>query len=605
MSHSIPSGTVTFLFTDIEGSTKKWEQHPDAMKLALKRHDEILKNAIESHSGYVFKTVGDAFYAVFSAAQPALAAALDAQKDLVAESWSVPSGLRVRMALHSGETDERDDDFFGPAVNCVARVLAAGAGGQILLTEATTALLRDAIPVDVRLRSLGYHRLKDLSASRELFQLVHRDLSTEFPELKTLKNLPNNLPVQLKTLIGREKELSDLVSLLLQDQMRIVTVTGPGGIGKTRLALQAAADLIELFKHGVFFVDLSAVTQVEHLIAAIGQTLEVEEGEGERLWWILKAFVKERQILLVLDNFEQMVAAAPQVAELAAAAPKLKLLITTRETLKISGEHEFPVPPLTLPAIKPENQDPRTLTQCEAVRLFMDRATTVKPDFLITPETTSAIAEICIQLDGLPLAIELAAGRTKVLPPAAMLLRLKHRLQVLTRGARDLPARQQTMKSAIDWSYDLLEESQRKLFARISVFIGGFTIEAAESVCADSGEIVEILDIVESLIEKNLLIQSSSSAKEPRFEMLATIREYARQKLRESGEMDKFQERHAEYYLHLSHLVAQESRGPRQARELDRLEVEHANFRSALEWYYRRECWGKGLQLSTSLGWFW
>ncbi len=410
---SPPTGTVTFLFTDIEGSTGMWERSPQSMQAALARHDELLRRSIEEHGGYVFKTFGDAFCAAFSTAPDALEAALEAQRLLLKERWVESDPLRVRMALHMGAAEERDGDYFGPPVNRVARLLSAAHGGQMLLSAATHEMVRDQLPAGMNLAELGEHRLKDLFRPERVFQLVSPDLPSEFPSLRTLEAYRNNLPLQPTPLVGREKEVSEVCTLLRGEATRLLTLTGPGGTGKTRLALQAAADLLEDFPDGTFFVPLATLTEAELFISAVAETLGVRETGEQALDETLKDYLHERRMLLLVDNFEQVLGAAPAVTELLAGAPGLKVLATSRASLGLYGEHEFPVPPLTLPDLKRPPPLER-LTQYEAVGLFVQRARALKPDFKVTNESAPAVAEICVRLDGLPLAIELAAARIKM-----------------------------------------------------------------------------------------------------------------------------------------------------------------------------------------------
>ncbi|MBI3980207.1 MAG: adenylate/guanylate cyclase domain-containing protein [Chloroflexi bacterium] len=475
----LPAGTVTFLFTDVEGSTGLLERHPQAMGAALTQHHWILRDAVEAGRGVVFETVGDAVYAAFALATDAVAAALQAQLDLHAADWGEVGQIRVRMALHTGEVERQGDHYFGPPLFRCARLLATTYGGQVMLSSATADLVVDALPPGAGLRSMGSHRLKDLYRSEHLFQLVHPALPGEFPPPKSLDALPNNLPVQLTSFIGRERELAEVKRLL--KTTRLLTLSGPGGCGKTRLALQVAADQLDDFADGVYFVDLGSVRDRSLVAPAIAKALGVREVGARTPLEGLKDELRDREMLLVLDNFEQVLAATSLVADLLTACPRLTLLVTSRVVLHVRGEREFAVPPLTLPDLKrlpPAEQ----LSQFEAVRLFGERAMAVKPDFAITPGNAAVVAEICHRLDGLPLAIELAAARIKYLPPQAMLARLDHRLSLLTGGPRDLPARQQTLRGAIAWSYDLLSESEKTLFCRLSVFVGGCTIDAAEVV---------------------------------------------------------------------------------------------------------------------------
>src|SRR5829696_5244255 len=486
---AVPTGTVTFLFTDIEGSTKLWERHTATMRISLARHDEILQEAIEGHGGFVFKTVGDAFCAAFATALDALESALAAQRALLSEPWGEEiDALRARMALHTGTADERNGDYFGPAVNRVARLLSAGHGGQVLLSLATQELVRDQLPTGTWLRDLGERRLKDLSRPERIFQLAAPDLPPEFPPLRTLESSPNNLPLQHTPLIGREREVEEVCARLRSPGVRILTLTGPGGAGKTRVGLQAAAELLMEFEDGNFFVALAAIADPALVASTIARTLGLTESSTQPPEELLKGYLHDRQTLLVLDNFEQVLESVPLLDELLSAAPSLKILATSRTPLRLYGEHEFPVPPLSLP--DPGSLPPvEHLTQYGALRLFVERARAVKPDFSLTEENAPAVVEICARLDGLPLAIELAAARIQLLPRQAMLSRLGNRLKLLTGGARNLPQRQRTLRSAIEWSYELLDEGEKMLFARLAVFSGGAALEAIEAVCDAEGDL--------------------------------------------------------------------------------------------------------------------
>jgi predicted ATPase/class 3 adenylate cyclase len=603
---SPPTGTVTFLFTDIEGSTKLWERHPEAMSEALARHDAILHRVTEEHEGYVFKTVGDAFCAAFPTAPDALEAALSAQRALVAEEWGETGALRVRMALHMGAAEERDGDYFGPPVNRVARLLSAGHGGQVLLSLPTHEMVRDQLPAGMSLVELGEHRLKDLFRPERVFQLVIPELPSEFPPLRTLDAYRNNLPLQPTPLVGREKEVAQVRDLLRRDETRLLTLTGPGGTGKTRLALQAAADLLEDFPDGTFFASLATLTEAELFLPAVAETLGVREVGEQPLGETLKDYLREKRLLLVPDNFEQVLGAAPAVTELLAASPGLKVLATSRAPLGLYGEHEYPVPPLTLPDLK-RPPPLELLTQYEAVGLFVERARAVKPDLAITNESAPAVAEICVRLDGLPLAIELAAARIKMLPPKALLERLSSRLKLLTGGARDLPERQRTLRGTIEWSHALLDEGEQVLFGRLAVFSGGRTLEAIEAVCdAQQDDLpVDAFEGVSSLLDKSLLRQEEGPEGEPRFVMLETIHEFAREKLQESGEAEEIKRTHAEYFLTLAEEANPALKGPDQLEWLERLEAEHDNMRVALSWALERKEAELAVRLGATLWWFW
>jgi predicted ATPase/DNA-binding SARP family transcriptional activator len=628
----LPAGeTLTFLFTDIEGSVRQWEEHPEAMSAALARHDTLLRQAIEAHGGVVFKRVGDAFCAVFATAPEALAAALAGQRALQAEPWGHDRGdarpanvprdsqrvisssghqvitpLRVRMALHTGAAEPREGDYFGPPLNRVTRLLETGHGGQVLLSQPTYELVRDHLPDEASLRDLGEHRLRDLVRPERVFQPVAVDLSSEFPPLRSLEAFRHNLPVQLTSFVGRKLELETVRSRLGQQAVRLVTLTGPGGTGKTRLALQAATELLDDFPGGVFFVDLAPIRDPDLVPAAIAQSLGVRETGGTPLLDGLKAYLREKQVLLLLDNFEQVIPAAPLVSELLAAAPRLRVLVTSRAVLHLRGEKEFLVPSLSLP--DPHHLPPlEALSQYAAVELFIRRAMDVVPDFSVTNENAPAVAEICHRLDGLPLAIELAAARIKLLPPQVLLGRLDSRLKLLTGGARDLPARQQTLRNTIAWSYELLDEPERTLLRRLSVFVGGFSLEAAEAVCCREVDLkLEVLEGVASLVDKSLLRPEvgpdPGTEAEIRFGTLETIREFGLERLKESGEEVAIRKQHAASFLALAEKAEPELW--REASWLDRLDVDQDNLRSALEWCVENSV-EMGLRLAGALDWFW
>jgi len=587
----LPAGTVTFLFTDVEGSTKLWEQYPEQMRAALVRHDELIESIIDQQHGTVVRQrgEGDSRFAVFPRATDAVVAVAILQQGLQAELWLTPTPLRVRIALHTGEADLREGDYYGSAVNRCARLRAVAHGGQALLSQATYDLVRDNLPADVELQDMGEHRLKDLTRPEHIYQLVAPGVASDFPPLTTLDACPNNLPVQPTPFIGKEAEVQALREMLLEPQPRLVTLTGPGGTGKTRLGLQVAAAVLDRFVDGVFFVALAPINDSGLVAAAIAQALGVVESWGGSVLDSLNSYLHEKELLLLLDNFEQAISVAPLIGELLSASPKLKVLVTSREALHLYGEKEFPVAPLSLP--DPKHLPPlEKLTEYEAVRLFAERAMLVKPDFAVTAENAATVVEICYRLDGLPLAIELAAARIRLLPPKAMLTRLQSRLTLLTGGARNLPARQQTLRDAIQWSYDLLAEEERMLFQRISVFVGGCTLEAIEAICNSDGVLPNVLDGISSLVDKSLLKQHEAESEylvgEPRFWMLETIREYARERLEQSNEAQAITRRHAEYYASMpeedkTELLFAAIEGH---VELDWLEAERDNFRAALQW---------------------
>jgi predicted ATPase/class 3 adenylate cyclase len=584
----LPRGTVTFLFTDIEGSTALSERVRRGIASAVVRHLELLDAAIAAHGGVHFKTVGDAVQAAFPTAPDAAAAALAAQQSLLAEDWGAVGALRVRMALHAGEAEpDPRGDYLSAPLNRLSRLLATGHGGQILLSQTVQQLSRGALPVGAELRDLGEHRLRDLLEPEHVFQLLHPELPGDFPPLHSLDARLHNLPLQPTPFLGREREVAEIVALLLRPDVRLLTLTGPGGTGKTRIALQAAADLLDDFRDGVFFVPLAPLTDPELVLPTIATTLGLREEGGQPLDERLRDFLTAKQLLLVLDNFERLANAAPAVGALLGASPGLKVLATSRTPLRLRAEHEYPVPPLDLPPRKP----PPTLeqlSQFEAVQLFIDRALAVKPDFRVDNENAPAVAEICWRLDGLPLAIELAAAHIRMLPPQAMLARLEHRLPFLTGGARDAPERQRTLRDTIAWSYDLLEPEEQGTFRDLAVFAGGMTLESAEAIANPDGQ-RDIFGSLERLVEQNLLRQQAGASHEPRFSMLQTIRDYGLEQLEASDQAEQARRRHAAFVLALAEEADAALHGPNQLAWLERLETEHDNIRSALGWALSHE----------------
>jgi predicted ATPase/class 3 adenylate cyclase len=600
----LPSGTVTFLFTDIEGSTILWERDQVTMASAVARHLALLDAAIQAHGGVLFKIVGDAVQAAFSTAPDAVAAALNAQRALLQEAWPESiKPLRVRMALHTAAAVPQDGDYLAAGLNRLARLLAAAHGGQILLSLATQDLGRDNLPPGAGLRDLGEHPLRDLYRPERVFQLLHPELPADFHPIRTLTSQPNNLPLQPTPFLGREDQVARVVELLGRDDVRLLTITGPGGVGKTRLALQAATDLLEVFPDGAWFVDLSVLTDASLVPSAVATALGVRE-EGSEIANRLAAMLAGKHLLLVLDNFERVVDAASVVADLLARAPEVKVLTTSRTPLHAYGEREFPLAPFPIPNLA-HLPSVEALSQYEAVRLFIERAQAVKPDFTVTRANAAAVAEICSRLDGLPLAIELAAAFVKMLSPQALLKRLERRLPLLAGGARTLPLRQQTMRNTIAWSHDFLTPEEQALFRRLTVFPGSCTIEAVEAVAAGE-RVLDAFGIMTSLIDKSLLRQVEGSDEDPRFRMLETVREYGQEQLEASGEGDATRDRLAAWCLALvEQFEPALFSGNIAPTGAARLEEELPNLRAAITWLLDRGEAALALRLVVAATEFW
>jgi predicted ATPase/class 3 adenylate cyclase len=597
---SLPTGTVTFLFTDIEGSTRLVQQSGDRWADLLAEHCQIMRGAIRDARGVEIGTEGDSFFAVFSNAADAVAATTQAQRALAEHRWPADAEVRVRMGLHTGEGKLGGDNYIGLDVHRAARIAAAAHGGQVVVSETTRSLAARSLPVGVSLRTLGAHRLKDLATPERLYQLEIAGLPAEFPALRTLDARPNNLPVQLTSFVGRGSEIDAVGELL--DRARLVTLTGPGGTGKTRLALQVAAERLSRYEDGSFFVELAPIRDPALVASAVAAALAVREAVDRPLVETLKEALHDRELLLVLDNFEQVLEAAPLVTDLLSAAPRVRVLVTSRAVLHVHGEHEFPVPSLTIPdpAHLPQLE---ALSQFEGVALFIERAMAARPDFAVTAESAPAIAEIIARLDGLPLAIELAAAKAKLLGAEAILGRLGSRLAFLGGGARDLPARQQTLRDAIDWSYMLLPEPERGFLRRLSVFVGGWTPDSAERVCTPSNLGVDAFDGLAALVDQSLIRREESPHGEPRFLMLETIREYSLEHLETAMETAELRRRHAMYFLDLAE--AAEPLLTKQPEVIDQVGRDHDNYRAALTWAIDNDEAELGMRLGFALWRFW
>jgi predicted ATPase/class 3 adenylate cyclase len=597
---SLPSGTVTFLFTDIEGSTKLAQGHPDEMPIILARHHEILNQAIKANNGYVFQVVGDSFSAAFHSASDALNAALDVQRHLQNESWSL-APIKVRMGIHTGAAQINDEKQYSGYATLAStqRIMSAGHGGQILLSGATRELVRDTLPTTSELKYLGEKRLKDLLRPEHIYQLNASGLPSTFPPLKTLDSFLNNLPTQLTTFIGREHEIDELKKLIAEH--RVVTLTGSGGAGKTRLSLQVGAGCLEPFTNGVWFVELAALTDPALITSAIMSAIGLREKDSDIN--TLTSYIGNQSLLLILDNCEHLIEdCARLVGSLIQLCPKLHVLASSREAFGIAGEQPYRVPSLAFP-------DPRHLppldeiAQCECVQLFIERVRTYVPSFSLTEKNASSVAQICSRLDGIPLAIELAAARVKVMSVEQMASRLGDVFNLLTSGSRTALPRQQTLRALIEWSYDLLSDSEKSLFRRLAAFSGGWSLEAAESVCGvEGGE--SILDDLARLVDKSLVNKEELDG-EARFHMLETIRQYAEFKMYASEEVDDVKNRHRDWFMQLAETAEPKLRTGEQLPWLNRLEMEHDNLRAAIKWAIEQKHVEQALRIPSALAYFW
>lgn len=578
-----PEGTVTFLFTDVAGSTRLWEQQSEGMRRALARHDAILRQSIEGHGGCVFKTVGDGFMAAFTSAPPALTAAVTAQRMLRTVPDKGLPQLRVRMAIHTGTAEERSSDYFGPPLNRTARLLGVAHGGQILVSAAAYELARDHLPPNTGVRDLGEHRLPDLGRADRVYQLLHPELPADFPPLESLDLLPNNLPLQLTGFIGRERELDD-ISRMLQ-RHRLVTLTGPGGVGKTRLALQVGAASVGLFQHGVWLVDLAPLADPLLVPQAAASALGAQQEPERDVLGTLADYLKQKRLLLILDNCEHIVQGCASLADaLLRACPPLRILATGREPLRIAGEVTYDVPPLSFPDVRRLSRG-TPVGEYEAVRLFVDRASAVRPQFRLIQENAPDVARICERLDGIPLAIELAAAWIRALSAKQIADRLDRRFDLLKEGShRGARPGHETLRAVIDASHELLSEVERVLFRRLSVFCGGWTADAAEMVCSGQGMTPsQTLETLFRLVSRSLAVSEDGLDGMARFRMLETIREYAVGRLRDAGETAGLRRAHWEFYVSLAEEAEPRLAGPEQALRLALLDAEHDNCRSAMD----------------------
>jgi len=573
---------LTFLFTDLENSTPLWENFRKEMQGATTRHDALFREIIEKNRGRVVKTTGDGFHAVFEAPSDGVIAALAGQQAITAESWPETIGLlKVRMGLHTGESQERDGDYYGPEVNRAARVMGLGYGGQVLLSNSTAALVEKSLPQDCSLADLGEHRLKGIVNPERIFQLCHPTLSLDFPPLKSLAAFKHNLHRQLSSFIGREKELENVKGLL--KDTHLLTLLGPGGTGKTRLMLQVAEEIIEDYPDGVWFVELAPLTDANLIPERVASTLNVQEQPGRPILDTLTDFLRYKELLLLLDNVEHLVRTSAEFAQhLLEQCPKIKILVTGREALFIGGEITIQIPSLSIPE-KIQTFD--AIANSEGVQLFLDRARAVQPDFAITEKNSAKIAEIVRRLDGIPLALELAAARLRMLTVEQIAARLNDRFRLLTGGRRTALPRQQTLQALIEWSWNLLDEPERVLLRRLSVFLGGWTLEAAQTVAGfDPLDEFDVFDALEQLINKSLVIVRHPSDSEVRYNMLESIRQFAQDKLFEVGEGEALRNQHVDYFVALVDSFDKTGLGSEYFTWMNRFSSEGDNLRAVVSW---------------------
>jgi predicted ATPase/class 3 adenylate cyclase len=574
-----PSGTVTFLFTDIEGSTPLWDAYPARMRAALERHDQLVRGSIEECGGHVFATGGDGFGAVFSNASDAVGAAVRVQRALLAERWPDPIELRVRIGLHSGEAHERDGDYFGAVVNRSARLSASAHGGQLVLSQATVDLLAGRLPADAELVDLGTHRLRGLTEPERIYQVCHPALAREFPRLRTVQGPDDQLPTQLTSFIGRTRELHTVMDLL--DEHRLVTLSGAGGAGKTRLAMRVAEELLGDFPDGLRVAELGAVRDADVLVDEIAQRFAVTRIAGTPLVRSMTEYIGAQRVLLVLDNCEQIISSTAELCrELLTACPNLRVLATSRERLGVTGEALYRVPSLSLPD---EDATVEEAGRHDAVRLFVERSQLASSEFAVTRDNVDAVVSICRRLDGIPLALELAAARIRSLSPAQILDRLDERFRLLTAADRNAQGRQRTLLSTIEWSHDLLGIDERVLFRRLGVFAAAFALSSAEQICIGEGiDEYDVTDLLMALVDKSMVATDSARDGTTRYILLETLREFARHQLDEAGERDVIGQRHAEHYANLAAQLQAQQRAGDLGGALVRLDQDEADFRASL-----------------------
>jgi predicted ATPase/class 3 adenylate cyclase len=608
VSSTRPAEPATFVLTDVEGSTRLWERDPESMGLAMARHDRLIASVVAKHGGNVVRSrgEGDSSFSVFEDAPSAVAAAAELQASMAAEPWPGEARLRVRLAIHTGDAQRREDDYYGSTVNRCARLRGLAAGGQSVISAATRALVLGHLPAGVALKDLGSHRLKDLSEPERIYQVSQSGQPSDFPPLRGLEAVPNNLPLQLTNFVGRAAELVELGEVV--SRARLVTLTGAGGTGKTRLALEVAGALSDSFADGIWFADLSAITDPALVAAAVSLALGVHDAAevtGERRRGPADAIVAclgGARVLLIMDNCEQVVSSCAELARvLLAGCPNLRVLATSREVLGLAGEVAWRVRPL--PTAEPARaQAPAELLRYDAVRLFVERARDHHREFRLDEATAPSVVQVCARLEGIPLAIELAAARVRILPVQQIAARLDNQFTILARGSASGPARQATLRGAIDWSYDLLADEEKALFSQLSVFAGGWSLEGAEAVCATPGD-VSILELLTRLVDKSLVVPDQDH-ETGRFRLLEPIRAYAAARLADGDELPRARGRHLAWFTGLAQRAARELTGPDQAHGLWILDLEVDNLRAALEWG-TAEGDTRSLELAAALRLFW
>ena len=584
----MPSGTVTFLFTDVEGSTRLWEEHPVAMQPALARHDDLVRGAIDAHRGYVVKMTGDGFHAAFATARDAVDAAVAAQRAIGAEAWIDVGTLRVRMGLHTGEAGQRDGDYYGPALNRAARLMARAHGGQVVCSQTSADLVRDELGAGLELRDLGVHQLRDLERPERVFQVCGAELDGEFPPLRSLDVYPGNLPSHLSSFVGRALDLEQLLGDVERNQ--IVTLTGVGGVGKTRLAVQLCADSLPRFRDGAWFVDLAPVRDGDQVVPTVAKVLGVNEHVGEPLSVTLRDALREREALVVLDNAEHLIDdVSALLVELTGRPVAARFVVTSREPIGIDGEQVRRV---------------ASLDAVTASALFVQRAASVRAD-VDWEHYERDIEAICEQLDGIPLAVELAAVRTRSMLPPDILRRLSERFRLLQGSRRSARERHQTLLAAVEWSYDLLTHAEQECFARLAVFRGGFDLEAAEAVCA--GGVVDerdVVDLLEHLVDKSMVLAVEQEHRST-YRLLETLRQFAESKLAASGGSDEYRNRHVDYFMRVAAQWGALASSSEQREANARLLADRPNLNAMLDRLFEDERWGDIVAMCRKLGGFW